>query len=353
MQDCILEERKLYLMRYPKFLGEHGKIGFVAPSLGCTYDPYLSCFRSAKQNFKNMGYEMIEGKNCSRADGIGISAPPLECGEELNNMYLASECDVILSVGGGETMCEVVPYIDFENMAKATPKWFVGYSDNTNFVFLSAVLSDTAAIYGPCVSDFGMEKWHPAVQDTWNLLRGKNLTVHNYDKWEIEKIKSPERPLVGYNPTMPVIIKRFPDRDVKFKGRVIGGSLDCMENLFGTPYDKVNDFCERYKQDGIVWFFESCDLNVFSIRRALWKLKEGGWFKYVRGFLVGRPGCFGEEMFGLNQYTAVTDMLEDFDVPIIMDLDIGHMPPMMPVICGAKAEITVEKNKFSMTYILE
>ena len=44
---------------------------------------------------------------------------------------------------------------------------------------------------------------------------------------------------------------------------------------------------------------------------------------------------FGEEMFGIDQYNAITDSLEDLGVPVIMDLDIGHLPPMMPIIVGA------------------
>ena len=29
-------------------------------------------------------------------------------------------------------------------------------------------------------------------------------------------------------------------------------------------------------------FFESCDLNVFSIRRAMWQMDNAGWFENVK-----------------------------------------------------------------------
>lgn len=51
------------------------------------------------------------------------------------------------------------------------------------------------------------------------------------------------------------------------EGRLLGGCLDCLVNLVGTGYDKVAAFVEKYKEDGIIWFLESCDLNVFSIAR--------------------------------------------------------------------------------------
>ena len=47
---------------------------------------------------------------------------------------------------------------------------------------------------------------------------------------------------------------------------------------------------------------------------------------------------------GLDHYHAVTDILKDFEVPIIMDMDIGHRPPMMPLVCGSYADISVSGN---------
>ncbi len=250
-------------------------------------------------------------------------------------------------------MCEVVPYIDFAKIKEARPKWYMGFSDNTNFTFLSATLCDTAAIYGPCVAAFGMEPWHPSVKDAFDLLRGKINHVHNYDKWERESLKDEEHPLVPYNVTENTVIRRFPDQEVTIEGRLIGGCMDCLVNLLGTRFDRVMDFNVRYAEDGIIWFLESCDLNVMSIRRAIWQMKNAGWFSHVKGFLIGRPLCFGEEMFGIDHYEAVLGLLAEYDVPVIMDLDIGHLSPMMPVICGAKAKVHSKGNTFDMEYILE
>ena len=73
-------------------------------------------------------------------------------------------------------------------------------------------------------------------------------------------------------------------------------------------------------------------------------MKMAGWFSYVKGFIVGRPGIFGEDMMGLDQYKAITDLLSEYDVPIIMDVDLGHLPPAMPLICGSMADVTVKGN---------
>lgn len=352
-------------MRYPEFLKEKGTIGFVAPSFGCATEPYYTAFQNALNKWKNMGYGTDLGPNCFVSNGIGISNDPKLCGQELNDWYCSRENDAIISCGGGELMCEVVPYMDFERMKQAEPKWYMGFSDNTNFTFLSATLMDTAAIYGPCASAFGMEPWHSSIQDAWDLLCGKIDTVKGYDLWEREWLKDEEHPLLPYNVTEPVVVKSFLCKDgmavevqadtdspeaIEIEGRLIGGCMDILQMYPGTAYDKVEEFNEKYKEDGFIWFLESCDLNIMSIRRAMWQFKQAGWFEHLKGFLIGRPLCFGEEAFGIDQYRAVTDMLAEYNVPIIMDLDIGHLSPMMPMICGSTAKVKVDGNDVSIQY---
>ena len=110
----------------------------------------------------------------------------------------------------------------------------------------------------------------------------------------------------------------------------------------------MKEFNDRYAEDGVIWFIESCDLNVMGIRRALWQMVEAGWFQNVRGFLIGRPYCHGQELFGLDQYRAVTDIIGKYNVPILMDLDIGHIPPMMPLILGSYAKAELAGNDFTI-----
>ncbi len=337
-------------MRYPEFLKENGKIGFVAPAFGCATEPYKSAFLNSHKKWAELGHGIDLGPNCYEGSGIGISNTPKLCGEELNEWYCSANNDVLISCGGGELMCEVLPYIDFERLKQVKPKWFMGYSDNTNFTFLSATLMDTAAIYGPCAAAFGMEPWHPSLQDAYDLLSGKIDTVKGYGFWEKESLKDEEHPLLPYNVTEKSVIRKFPDEDVVLEGRLLGGCMDILQMYPGTAYDRVKEFDETYKEDGIIWFLEACELNIMSIRRALWQMKEAGWFEHVKGFLIGRPMMYGQEMFGIDQYRAITDLLSEYNVPIIMDLDIGHLAPMMPMICGATAKVSVAGNDVTIQY---
>lgn len=335
-------------MRYPAFLSPNGTIGFVAPSFGCATEPYKSAFLNAQKKWEKEGYRLLTGPNCYVEQGIGISNTPPKCGEELQDFYCSKENDCLISCGGGELMCEVLDHVDFERIRQAEPKWYMGYSDNTNMTFLLTTLCDVASVYGPCAAAFGMEPWHPALQDAMNLLTGKCLELQGYDKWEKESMKNEDEPYAPYHVTKPSVIRKFPDKTLDFSGRLLGGCMDCLVNMLGTKYDKVCDFTERYQDDGIIWFLEACDLNVMGIRRAMWQMEHAGWFRHCKGFLLGRPLCHGQEMMGLDQYEAVYEVVKKYDVPVLMDLDIGHIPPMMPLICGSIARIHAEGNRYTV-----
>ncbi len=359
-------------MKYPKFLKENGTIGFVAPSFGCYIEPYRTAFGAAQEKFKKLGHKLDLGPNCYEGCGIGISNTPKACGEELTEYYSSSENDVLISCGGGELMCEILDFIDFDTIKHATPKWYMGFSDNTNMTFLLATICDTASIYGPCVATFGMNPWHQAVQDAYDLLCGKKLTMKGYPLWEKESLKSAENPFAPYHVTEEKVLRYYlPEieqknnldekklscektlHSVKMEGRLLGGCVDCLVTLLGTSYDKVKDFQEKYKEDGIIWFLECCDLNVMSMRRAFWQMEHAGWFQYTKGFLIGRPMHYQEDMMGLDQYMAVYEVVKKYQVPVIMDVDLGHLPPEMPFICGAKAKVNAKENDISVEYILE
>ena len=349
-------------MRYPKNLKNGGTIGFLAPSFGCNIEPYRSAFTHALEKWQQLGYQTLLGPNCYAGEGIGISNTPEKCGAEVMEMFTKQEADVLVSCGGGELMCEILEYVDFQKLARAEPKWFMGYSDNTNLIYPLVTICDTAAIYAPCASAFGMEPWHPAIEDAYELLKGQRKVVESYPLWEKESRKDETHPLLPYHVTEPLALKAYVEgqmisdpgatgTELTVTGRLLGGCMDCLVNLPGTKFDRTVQFCEKYKEDGILWFLEACDLNVMSIRRAMWQMEQAGWFRYVKGFLFGRA-LNGEPMMNLDVYQAVLAVAGKYHVPVIMDLDIGHLPPMMPLVVGSMATVTMQGNhvKVEMEY---
>ena len=229
------------------------------------------------------------GSQLLRSSGIGISNTPELCAKELMEYYQSDRNDCLISCGGGELMCEILGHMDFEALRSAAPKWYMGVFGQHEF----HVPADHAVRHGldlrPLCGDFRDGAWHESLEDTMDLLTGRNLEAHSYRLWEKESLKDEENPLVPYHVTEPVVLRRWPDQDTEFSGRLLGGCVDCLVNLTGTEFDRVQEFAETYREDGIIWFLECCDLNVMAIRRAFWQMEHAGWFRHVRGFLIGRP----------------------------------------------------------------
>lgn len=342
-------------MIYPEFLHDKGRIGLIAPSFGGFIEPYATRLSSSVEKLEKLGYTVVEGPNTRLGIGVGKSNTALECAKEINDFFGNDKSDIILSVGGGETMCEDLEFVDFEKIKESKPKWFAGYSDNTNLTFLLTTICDRAAVYGPCAGDFGMDPWHESIEDMHRLLRGEKLSFANYDLWEEDC--PDDYPATGiYNVTEKYcqkVVCSDNSQEGSFEGRLIGGCMDVLSMICGTKYDKTKEFIEKYKEDGIVWFLEACELGPFQIRRVLWQFEQAGWFKYTKGFIFGRPLMYKADQFGFNCHEAVTGILGKYNVPIILDTNIGHISPSIPMISGSYAKIAFEKNKFEITYDLK
>lgn len=340
-------------MRYPAFLQKGQTIGFAAPSFGAATEPYKSSFENALKRFEKRGFRTLVGPNVYRTDGIGISTDPKSAAEELMDFYLRDDVDLVMSVGGGEMMCETVEYVDFEKLKNVRPKWYMGYSDNTHFTFPLTTLSDTASFYGYCAPTFGMEPLDPSCEDALSFIQGKKTVFYNYDGFEKEKARDEEHPLLPFNLTEKTCVNTDCWDKKPIEGRMIGGCLDVLAGFPGTPLDGVSAFSERYKDDGIIWFLEACDLNTVSMERCFLTLRRAGWFRHVKAFLIGRPMLIDDESFGLTRFEAILREVRKIEeaeyresgvkrqIPVIFDLDLGHLPPQMPMILGAIGRISL------------
>lgn len=340
------------MMRFPEFLKDNDTIGLVAPSYGCATAPrYRLPFEKALSRFESLGYKTNLGPNCYATEGIGKSNTPEKCADEINDYFINRDCGMIFSVGGGETMCEDMSFVDFEGIKNAAPKWYAGYSDNANLTFLLPVLTDTAALYCSNAPSFGSEKLHKSHTDALDFLAGKKLKFTNYDGWEKESLKSDENPHANINITEPYSqINVLPAGCDSFSGRMLGGCLDVLVTLCGTRFDRVKEFNERYKDDGTVWFLEACDLNPMGVMRALWQLDNAGWFETAKGFIIGRSLLHDFEFDGICPRDAYKMFIEKKNLPGVIDVDLGHLAPMMPFVSGAVATIEVGDNSLSIDY---
>lgn len=325
----------------PDFLQINDKIYLVAPSFGCTTKPYDIRLKESIKALSNLGYQIQEGKNIWLNEGIVSSNTAKERANEIHDAFL-SDSKVVWSVGGGELMCEILPYIDF-HIIKENPKWFIGFSDNTNLCYTIATICDIETIYG--VNAPSMYQLEYDSLDTLKMVNGYNY-FKGYKMWQLEKSK---KPLDGYQFDKKTKIKAF-NYEMPVEGKIIGGCLDCLINLCGTSFDHTKEYTENHKDEGIIFFMEACDLNSISLRRALFQLKNAGWFDHVSMFLIGRSLNYYDKSFGETMEKSYIDLLKEFNKPILFNIDLGHLSPTLPIRVGANVKVEFKKNNIFFEY---
>ena len=338
----------------PDFLKKNDKIGMVAPSFGCTFTPYLERLNSAIQSLIKEGYKIYLGNNVYKAEGIAASNSPEKRAKELMDMW-KSDVKLIMSVGGGETMGEILPYIDFDYI-KENPKWFLGYSDNTNLIYPLTTITDMEAIYGVHAPQFHTRPFKYDVLDTINMLKGK-LSFNGYKSFEYHEYKAlpeGEEPK-KIDPFEPRHLNKRTKVDARgyikpIKGRLIGGCLDCLQTLCGTKFDHTKEYIYRHKDEGIIFFLEACDLSSIGVRRALVQLKNAGWFSNVSMIITGRSYHLNDKSFGLPIAEAYFNTLKDLNIPVLVNCPFGHIGPTMPIRSGALAKVSYINNNIKIEY---
>lgn len=329
-------------MIYPKFLELGDTIGVPAVSDGAYNEICAIRFRSAKKHFEEMGYKIIESKNLYNSK-FARSASAEVRAKEFNDMIESNDIDFIICAAGGEFLLEILPYIDFQKIVK-NPKFIQGFSDPTGIMYPITTKYDIATIYSVNFKSFGMEPLEEDLKKDLEILKGNLIEQNSFELFvenELKKVTG----LEGYNLTEKVEWKVLNGDSAKFKGRLIGGCFDNITEISGTKYDGGPEFVERYKDDGIIWYFDNCEMSNEAVIRNLWRFNELGYFKYAKGIIFGR---FGLERTNLG-YT-IEDTLKDsvigkLGIPVIYDADISHKGPSMTMINGAIAEVDVKDCK--------
>lgn len=336
-------------MIYPQFLKQNDTIGITAPSDGVVEELDIFRLNNAIKKFEGLGYKIKETSDI-RTSVKGKSAPSKVQAKELENLFEDEETKCIICAGGGDFLLEMLPEVDFE-VIKHNPKWLQGYSDPTGLLFTITTNLDIATIYADNFKSFGMENWHKSIENNLKILEGDLITQKSFEKYEstrCEKVIGSE----GYNLDTEVKWENLNNEEINVSGRMIGGCLDILTELFGTRFDKTKDFIEKYKKDGIVWYLENCEMTSESVIRTLWKFKDNGWFEHTNGIIFGRS-ALEQSSYDITFKEAVTRVLGDLNIPIIFNADIGHVSPRMTIINGAICNVISKDGKGEMTFELK
>jgi len=334
------------MMKYPEPLKKGDTIGIVAPSSGVT-GVFSKKLDYAKEQLEGLGYKIVEGSHVKNQVKL-TSASAKKRATAFQNMYLDETVAAIIPPWGGEFLMDMLPHLDYNQLKNSPAKWVMGFSDTSTLLFTLTLNLNIATAHGPNLLDFGNTSIDPSVIKSLEVLGKKKNDIFKQESLEFyqkEWLEVSENNFPPYDLSEKVYWKTLKNQEeVQMSGRLIGGNLDVICKLIGTGFDRVDEFIDTFKDDGILWYFESCEMNSTDLYRTLWQMKMNGWFNYCNGVVFGRADGYND----VGDFTIEDSYKRTFkqlDFPVVYDVDLGHLPPQLVFINGAFAEIAVRNGK--------
>lgn len=315
-------------------------IGFYSPSAPATYSSPRR-FQRAKDYLENKGFKLLPGKLTGKSD-FYRSGNISERAEEFNELIANPETKCVMSVIGGANSNSILPYIDYSAFQK-NPKIIIGHSDAT--AILLAIYSRTGigTFYGPAlIPSFG--EFPPFVDATFDsfsdiLIKEQVLPyvypmpeywTDEFINWE-EKIRDKEK---RENKWVTV-------NEGFAEGRVIGGTLNAILGIWGSPYMPEI-------KEGDILFIEDTSKNASYMERLFSFLKLNGVFEKIAGLILGKHERFDDQQTGKTPHNLLQEVCGRDDLPFLAQFDCCHTHPMFTLPLGGTVRLDATNQKVSL-----
>lgn len=319
-------------------------IGVTAPSSGLGNEAFIRRFELIKKQFKHSGIEVIEGK-CLRKNNQYVSDIKENRVKDFMKLWNDPNIDLIFPPWGGENLIDCLELIDFKSL-KASPTWMQGYSDISTLLFAITTVSGIATAHGTNLLDSieGQDQLTRESRKYLIIKSGESFIQKSSEKWQLQFINFKDKLDTKFDLTEKTNWKILNGDHVKCNGRIIGGCIDTLKNLIGTPYGDLERFSKDYcLKEGMIIYLENCELKPTDFYRTLWNMKYAGWFKNINGVILGRSS--GPEDQNFSYIDSLNEFFSQFKFPVIYDADIGHKPPQMTLINGSFATVECRNGK--------
>ncbi len=325
------------MVRFPRPLAPGDRIAVTSPSSGVG-DRLRPRIEASIAVLRERGYEVVVGE--CMGDDLVVSAPKEQRAAELVSMLTDPQVAAVVPPWGGELAIDLLDQLDWDALAAAEPTWFVGWSDCSSLLMPLTLRLGWATLHGWNLADTaygapdGLLHWLDLASATGEVTQtSPGLTR---DGWDDYAANPGVAEMTLDRPTSWSVLG---GGDAEMAGVLIGGCLECVSPLAGTPYADVPAYGRAHADEGLLVYLEVCEHGAYDAARQLHALRLAGWFDDASGVLIGRTAAPDAEK--MTQHEAAADALGMLDVPVVLDADIGHTQPFLPVVNGASARVTV------------
>lgn len=329
-------------LKKPRALSPGSRVAVISPSWGgpATFPHrYEMGVRELQTRF---GLDVVEMPH-TRAEADWIWRNPRARADDINAAFADPTIDGIIASIGGFDSVRILPYLDGDLISN-NPKVFMGYSDTTT-LHTYALIHGLQTFYGPSVMA-GIAENGGTLPYTENWVRRTIMVAEpvgdlnpsaewtdefvGWEKTEFENTPRTMLPNPGWH---------WMQGSSRAEGHLIGGCLDVLECLKGTPW-----WPAPHLWDGAIFYWEPSEEALDPSRIGWWLRNYGmiGIFDRISAMLVGRPTRYSPEQHAELKKTIQRIVVDEFgrpDLPIILDIDFGHTYPQMVLPNGGRVTI--------------
>jgi muramoyltetrapeptide carboxypeptidase len=307
------------LLLLPPMLKKGDRIGLIAPGSNA-YEPEE--LKIAQETMAQYGFEVILGKHVGDQYGY-LAGKDLDRAADLNEMFARPDIKGIATFRGGYGCCRLLPYLNYDRI-RSNPKVLIGHSDITSLLIAIHQKTGLVTFHGPS-----------------GLTR-----VGDYAIEHIQRTIMTAKPAGSI--AQPIVTPGEIDQDNRMitivpgqaTGRLIGGNLSLVTNLFGTPYEP--------DLRGKILFLEEVGEEPYRIDRMLTQLLLSGKLETLAGIAFGHfTDCYPKEhlptfMQTFSLENVLRDRCAELKIPILYNLMFGHLRQnaTLPIGCLAKLDST-------------
>jgi muramoyltetrapeptide carboxypeptidase len=339
-------------------------ICLVAPASAVTDVP---SYEKGKRLLEERGYRVAEGEHVRDAMLL-FAGEDRDRADDLNRAFADSAIDAIICVQGGAGTARILPYIDFELIAR-NPKIFVGYSDITALQLAMLERCGLITFYGPMVAtEFGRaftpftdERFFQMLTTSEGSIdfRGQargNLSSEHSEPGTRLRVREapaalPQEGATGYpRAGVPGIeLRNRPGRKMltlypgEARGQLVGGCLSIFVSTLGTEW-------EVDTRDKIL-FFEDIDERPHRIERYLTQLLLANKLQAAKAIIFGTfTRCeYTERRDHAGPHVRTLDIIKDRMLPLqkpcLYGLQFGHVREKLTLPHGGYAFLDATQQR--------
>lgn len=286
-------------MSQPRPLKRGDTIGIAAPA-----SPFdRTKFQKGIRVIEKLGFKTYHRKDIFDQNRYFAGSEERRA-EEFMELVEKKGVAAIMFARGGYGSQRVIPHLDAARIAEFK-KPVIGFSDLTALLTFLRQSASMPTMYGPVVTQLAKSSGGITADALASALTASD-------------------PL-GEVPSEEASVLKVGRAD----GTLTGGCISLINSSIGTPYE--------LKTDDSILFLEDAGEKVYVLDRMLTQLKQSGALDEVKGIIFGSLTPLEGEPHDAD--VMISDVLSDFDGPVIKSFPAGHTDSFVTLPLGVTVEL--------------